>query len=688
MLGADCNSSKVPLSETDYVRFSELIREIFDKASLYFGFERLDSMVDQDKSELRSLSMIHRLHIRGDSFPQHEWDLAEGIFSSFDTELNERFGFSVSDLRQSPNLVVKQLEANVENSGNEYRRANAEFRSTLSSFFNNHDNLDEESLKAFLLEEPPKVLLDRFKELQAIQTSMSEIFRVEANENLPETLLQALSARLGDNDKFVSFAKAPAWPTNESIINTKPLVVHEGKYYCFIPHLLTTNIMSIVESLIVDEGSQRSKLRYRDSRTNYLEAKCMEYLSDLLPTSKVFRNLYYETKEGTLGKRSETDGLIIFDRSLFIIEAKSGSLSPSARRGSLTRLKSDSAKLVGKPYDQAKRTSDFILSTDQSIFYYRNGEQAVKVAQADIDEIFLINVTLENLSHISTRLNSLRTLEKSVEYQWPWSVCLNDLRVISEILDSPSEFIVYLKRRIRANDFPDFYVVDELDFLMYFLSIGLYFEEGFLDGADAMFIDDLTSDLSLYYSNLEKGLPAEKPKLDIPAQLNDLVSEISATAIQGFSRVTTALLEISYESMESIVEYFNKIQFMTITDGQDHDFTLIFQKPISRGFTFMSTHSYSSDFWRKAERYCEAQKYIARCSEWFLITREQSSDGTRGLSFRVFKYVWEYDPDLDVAYQPMRDKRIELHLRTHKKIGRNDPCPCGSGLKYKKCCNK
>jgi preprotein translocase subunit SecA len=23
-----------------------------------------------------------------------------------------------------------------------------------------------------------------------------------------------------------------------------------------------------------------------------------------------------------------------------------------------------------------------------------------------------------------------------------------------------------------------------------------------------------------------------------------------------------------------------------------------------------------------------------------------------------------------------------------EKIGRNDPCPCGSGLKYKKCCGK
>ncbi|WP_462325733.1 type I methionyl aminopeptidase [Desulfoplanes sp.] len=26
--------------------------------------------------------------------------------------------------------------------------------------------------------------------------------------------------------------------------------------------------------------------------------------------------------------------------------------------------------------------------------------------------------------------------------------------------------------------------------------------------------------------------------------------------------------------------------------------------------------------------------------------------------------------------------------RNHKKIGRNDPCPCGSGLKYKQCCMK
>ena len=30
--------------------------------------------------------------------------------------------------------------------------------------------------------------------------------------------------------------------------------------------------------------------------------------------------------------------------------------------------------------------------------------------------------------------------------------------------------------------------------------------------------------------------------------------------------------------------------------------------------------------------------------------------------------------------------RVKQYVRTEPKIGRNDPCPCGSGKKYKKCC--
>jgi len=34
------------------------------------------------------------------------------------------------------------------------------------------------------------------------------------------------------------------------------------------------------------------------------------------------------------------------------------------------------------------------------------------------------------------------------------------------------------------------------------------------------------------------------------------------------------------------------------------------------------------------------------------------------------------------------DARPKVEQRRMKKIGRNDPCPCGSGKKYKKCCGK
>ena len=38
--------------------------------------------------------------------------------------------------------------------------------------------------------------------------------------------------------------------------------------------------------------------------------------------------------------------------------------------------------------------------------------------------------------------------------------------------------------------------------------------------------------------------------------------------------------------------------------------------------------------------------------------------------------------DLEILLNPQKSKIAE------KKVGRNEPCPCGSGNKYKKCCGK
>ncbi len=54
-----------------------------------------------------------------------------------------------------------------------------------------------------------------------------------------------------------------------------------------------------------------------------------------------------------------------------------------------------------------------------------------------------------------------------------------------------------------------------------------------------------------------------------------------------------------------------------------------------------------------------------------------------------WKYAIELEPDkpeditaLEILLNPVKTKIAE------EKVGRNDPCPCGSGKKFKKCCGK
>ena len=44
------------------------------------------------------------------------------------------------------------------------------------------------------------------------------------------------------------------------------------------------------------------------------------------------------------------------------------------------------------------------------------------------------------------------------------------------------------------------------------------------------------------------------------------------------------------------------------------------------------------------------------------------------------------DFDLSDLMEPDHSEVTQPYVRDEKKIGRNDPCPCGSGKKYKKCC--
>jgi hypothetical protein len=41
-----------------------------------------------------------------------------------------------------------------------------------------------------------------------------------------------------------------------------------------------------------------------------------------------------------------------------------------------------------------------------------------------------------------------------------------------------------------------------------------------------------------------------------------------------------------------------------------------------------------------------------------------------------------------IDFVKQRPESIQVGGETLNKVGRNDPCPCGSGKKYKRCCGK
>jgi uncharacterized protein len=97
-------------------------------------------------------------------------------------------------------------------------------------------------------------------------------------------------------------------------------------------------------------------------------------------------------------------------------------------------------------------------------------------------------------------------------------------------------------------------------------------------------------------------------------------------------------------------------------------------------------------------------KYCRECDVRFACNGEcpkhrflTTPDGESGLNYLCAgykKFFRHIDPYMQTMANLLRHQQpaalimemLAREERTPQKLGRNDPCPCGSGKKYKKCC--
>lgn len=93
-------------------------------------------------------------------------------------------------------------------------------------------------------------------------------------------------------------------------------------------------------------------------------------------------------------------------------------------------------------------------------------------------------------------------------------------------------------------------------------------------------------------------------------------------------------------------------------------------------------------------RYCQACEVRVMCNGGCPKNRLlQTPDGEPGLNYlcagykRFFNHCQPFVAQLAALASQQHPPQVQTATtQTSPKVGRNDPCPCGSGLKYKKCC--
>lgn len=108
------------------------------------------------------------------------------------------------------------------------------------------------------------------------------------------------------------------------------------------------------------------------------------------------------------------------------------------------------------------------------------------------------------------------------------------------------------------------------------------------------------------------------------------------------------------------------------------DFDLYFQD-LAR----MSKNNEYHDKVPKFPFYAEARKAIADERDWMVSDIDDCSD--KEYEHAMKDFIRQLNPkELDRLVNGVQEPVVN----SYKGIGRNDPCPCGSGLKFKKCCGK
>lgn len=694
VLASDAAPASLKFDEAKCIQLFELSRELKQQAMI-FAMATSDpakgGIFGPNTGEIEFHAKTTWIMLRGNRYQVLEGEFYDYVLAPHDDVLKEAYGVGSAEIAagfQDMANASRSGQANAIEEIQKHQKAAIEFA------------MDQNKPLEEVMESWVASNVDQSK---ATGLAIDDLFRggianVSRHTQLPNKLLADLAYERGEETEFFASGDYAGTPYQTLPARKKPLIKLGSDYYAVDPCFTRdAGYRALLFNLLKRKPEYRQAFENRQKILS--EGAFSDILAAQLPNATVHQEVYY--KDPTTKQWSENDTVVLLDDVLFLIEAKAGAAatiaSPALDFGRHAQSVQD---LVIKAYKQCERFFNYLNSADEvPIYHLVDGKyrECGRIRQADYRIMVPIGLTVESFSPFSTYCKELPQIEPLLGKHAFISMSIDDLFVLKRILPTPGEFAHYIEVRQAAAGIRRARLFDEFDHLGAYLTRNRFDQdltEQLKGGEVNMLVWDGMSDI------IDKSFEGENweskpiPSQNFPEEVTKLLGALNTTRASGWLSVESHIRDFGDEARKDLAKILSD-QRKTLDRHPARYF--IFTGDGHPLFVWLQSKKYDLE-WGTVNDKASAAALAINSPALIGLVVIAGADGTYNKAERLTVHVPSartnenahiYD-DAKRMKQPNRKVNLrhpsasQKHKRT-RKIGRNEPCPCGSGVKYKKC---
>lgn len=484
-------------------------------------------------------------------------------------------------------------------------------------------------------------------------------------------------------DLSVPYNEEYQGPGYFNILHTKPLLKYgDNKYLIPLVYWLSMSAYEVPYYwLMADPDYEKTAGSHRGQASEEIAFNIL---------SPVFgENLYQDIIIRGAAKKHKTDIdlLAVVGSVALCFQIKSKKLTESSKQGNIDSIRSDFDKAVMAAHKQGLLCRENILNPAGVKFYNKDSNTPFTLPEG-IKDVYIVCLTSENYPALTSQVLELAG-ETEDSVQSPIAFSIFDLRLMAYYLDTPFDFAYYIRQRINTARYC--IATTEMSLLGYHLRRKLWI----YPGQDRLYIDDsFASDIDQNYYPKFANLKVAPDTVDRIANRwrNEAFEKLwKAVASHSDPRRTTVvfdLFDLSGESVDKMMSMIQEGHERVMKRRNRVAVSMVFDLPSPFGITFLiQPPSFGTPLIMDMEVSGAIQKYQLHQDKWITLGRRIDSPYLVDL-LMVDEKPWQYNESMEKAALEYKRTTVEYANSSSRKIGRNDPCPCGSGKKYKNCHGK